>query len=159
MMRTITKAVAIAAILFAITPAVFAATPEAVDLTSAFRDAGASIDGLQVYQIAGVVLIRGRAADKLQAEELGRIAQSLGYDRVANLVQVVENRDVQIARTAERELTVHRALDGCRFQVTSANGVIHLAGSVRHELQKDVAFQVLHNIDGVRAVEISLNRF
>jgi osmotically-inducible protein OsmY len=158
-MRTITNTVAIAALVLAIAPAAFAANPEAVDLTNTFRTAGASIDRLQVYEIGGVVIIRGRANDQVQAQELGRLATSLGYTRVANLVQIAENHDVEITRTAERELTVHRSLDGCHFRVSSDKGIVHVAGSVRHELQKDVAVQVLRNIDGVRAVEIELTRF
>ncbi|HYH08585.1 MAG TPA: BON domain-containing protein [Thermoanaerobaculia bacterium] len=159
MMRTITKAVAIAAILTAITPVALAANPEATDITTNFRTAGASIERLQVYEIAGIVILRGRTHDKAQAEELGRYAQSLGYARVANLIQIREHRDVEIARQAEVELAVNRSLDGCRFSVTAEQGVLKLAGSVKHELQKDVAMAVLRNIDGVREVQADLNRF
>lgn len=159
MMRTITKAVAIAALIIALSPAATAAVPETRDLTPNFITAGASIDRLQVYEIAGIVIIRGRAVDKAQAEEVGRVAQSLGYERVANLVQIVENRDAELARAAEVELSVNRSLDGCKFRVTSDDGVIRVAGEVKHELQKDVAMQVLRSIDGARAVEVTLNRF
>jgi osmotically-inducible protein OsmY len=74
-------------------------------------------------------------------------------------VQIIENRDIEITRRAEVELTVNRSLDGCRFRVTSEQGVVRLAGSVKHELQKDVAAQVLRNIDGVRAIEMNLDKF
>jgi osmotically-inducible protein OsmY len=158
-MRTITKAAAIVAFILAIGPVASAAAPEAVDLTPTFLNAGAKLDRLQVYEIAGIVIIRGRAADKSEAEELGRVAQSLGYSRVANLVQIIENRDQEITRRAEIELTVNRSLDGCKFRVTSDQGVVRVAGLVRHELQKDVAAQVLRNIDGIRSVEFSLTRF
>ena len=158
MIRTITKAAAIFAILIAITPVAAAASPEAVDLTNTFRAAGATVDRLQVYEIAGVVLIRGRVADKAQATAVGRIAESLGYTRVANLVQVTENRDVEITRRAEIELTVNRSLDGCKFQVTSDQGRVRVAGLVKHELQKDVAAQVLKNVDGIRSIEFALDR-
>jgi osmotically-inducible protein OsmY len=159
MMRTITKAVAIAAILTAITPVALGAEPQATNLTSNFQTAGASIERLQVYEIAGILILRGRTADKVQAEELGRYAQSLGYARVANLIQITEDNDVKIARQAEVELSVNRSLDGCRFSVTSEKGVVKVAGSVKHELQKDVAMQVLRTIDGVREVQASLERF
>ncbi len=158
-MRTITKAVAIAALIIALSPVATAAVPQSTDLTPQFITAGASLDRLQVYEIAGIVIIRGRAADKMQAEEVGRVAQSLGYARVANLVQIVENRDAEIARAAEVMLTVHRSLDGCKFRVSSEQGTLRVAGEVKHELQKDVAMQVLRNIDGVRAVEVNLTRF
>lgn len=162
-MRTILKAAAPVAILvatlLAIGPVASAAEPEAVNLTSAFREAGAVMDSLQVYEISGIVLIRGRAANKAQAEELGRLAQSLGYKRVANLVQIVENRDAEITRRAEVELTVNHSLDGCKFRVTSNQGNVRVAGLVKHELQKDVAAQVLRNIRGIRSVEFDLTRF
>ena len=157
-MRTITKAVAIAAILLAGTT-VFAATPQTTDLTEQFRGAGAAVDRLQVYEIAGIVIIRGRAASTADAESLNQYAQTLGYSRVANLIQIVKHEDDLIARKAERELSVHRALDGCQFRVTSDHGVVHLSGRVAHELQKDVAMQVLRSIDGVQSVQVALEKF
>jgi osmotically-inducible protein OsmY len=159
MMRTITKAAAIAAVLIALTPAATAATPQATDLTQQFRDAGAAVDRLQVYEIAGIVIIRGRVADKAEAARINELAGSLGYARIANLVQTVEHDDNAIARRAEVELSVHRSLDGCRFTVTANKGVVRVAGQVTHELQKDVAAAVLRRIDGVRSVEMSLNKF
>jgi osmotically-inducible protein OsmY len=159
MMRTIVNAVAIAAVLILLAPAASAATPQTTDLTETFRGAGASVDRLQVYEIAGIVIIRGRAADKAQAETLNQYAQTLGYERVANLIQIVKNEDASITRAAERELTVHRALDGCQFSVSSDKGVVTLAGRVRHELQKDVALALVRSIDGVRSVEVNLDRF
>lgn len=159
MMRTITKAVAIAAILIAMSPAAGAATPQTTDLTNTFRGAGAVVDRLQVYEIAGIVIIRGRAADKAEAEILNHYAQTLGYARVANLIQIVKHEDELIARKAERELSVHRALDGCQFRVTSTKGVVKVSGSVTHELQKDVAASVVRSIDGVQSVEVKLTKF
>ena len=92
MIRPTAKAAVLIAVLIAFTPIASAAAPQEVDLTNTFRAAGAIADRLQVYEIAGVVLIRGRVADKAQAEDVGRIAQSLGYTRVANLIQVIEHR-------------------------------------------------------------------
>ncbi len=162
MMRTTSRTVAIAVLAtvlsFVPVPAQ-AAAPEATDLTPAFRNAGLALDRLQVIELAGIVIIRGRAADKAQAEEAGPHAASLGYTRVANLIQIAQHDDAQLARAAERELSVHRSLDGCKFRVTTDQGVVRVAGQVRHELQKDVALQVLRNIDGVRAVQVDLNRF
>ncbi len=159
MNRSILKALALTAFLVALQPAAFAAPSDATNLTEQFRAAGGSVERLQVYEVSGVVIIRGRTAEKAQAEELSRIATTLGYQRVANLVQISKDDDQQITRRAEVELTVHRALDGCKFRVSSAKGVVHLAGSVRHELQKDVALQVLRRIDGVRSVESNLTTF
>ena len=159
MMRTMIKTVAIAAILIALSPAASAATPQTNDLTNAFLAAGATVDRLQVSEIGGIVIIRGRVADKAQAEALNAYATSLGYTRVANLVQIVKHEDEAIQRVAERELTVHRALDGCQFRVSSDKGVLKLAGRVRHELQKDVAIALLRTIDGVQSVESTLTKF
>lgn len=159
MMRTITKAVAAAGILIAMGLPASAATPQTTDLTNTFRAAGAVVDRLQVYEIAGIVIIRGRAADTTEAEILNQYAQTLGYARVANLIQIVKHEDARIARAAERELSVHRALDGCQFRVTSTKGVVRVAGRVRHEVQKDVAAQVLRSINGVRSVQMELDKF
>ena len=108
---------------------------------------------------SGPVVIRGRSADPEAAAAAGRHATSLGYSRVANLVQILPPPDDgALRRAAERELSVHRGLDGCRFMVQAKKGVVTIGGSVRHELQKDVAVSVVRNIDGVRAVESSLDR-
>lgn len=159
MMRTIINAVAIAAVVILLAPVAAAATPQTIDLTGTFLNAGATVDRLQVYEIAGIVIIRGRAADKAQAETLNQYARTLGYERVANLIQISQHEDADITRAAERELTVHRALDGCQFSVSSKKGVVTVAGRVRHELQKDVAMAVVRSIHGVRSVEVNLVRF
>ena len=144
-------------------PAVYAATsqaPKTTDLTKVFQEHGiTAIDELMVIEVGGIVVIRGRVTDRAQAEAAGKVAQDLGYTRVANLVQLVEPIDDQrIERMAERELLIHRSLDGCTFAVTSSAGVVKLAGTVRHELQKDVAISLIRNINGVRAVKSELNR-
>lgn len=159
MMSTTRRSVAIAVLLIALTPTALAATPQTNDITDQFRSAGAAVDRLQVSEIGGIVIIRGRVADKAQAEALGQYATTLGYTRVANLIQINPNIDAEITRAAERELSIHRSLDGCRFRVNTDNGVVKVAGSVRHELQKDVAMQLLRSIDGVKAIEVNLDRF
>lgn len=155
MTRTTTKAIILTVALLAITPLASAATPQTTDLTQQFRDAGVAVDRLQVYEIAGIVIIRGRVADKAAAEHANHVATQLGYQRVANLVQTVEHDDETIARAAERELTVNRSLDGCRFSVKAKSGVVTVAGRVQHSMQKDVAASVLRKIDGVRSVEMN----
>ena len=159
MMSTTARSVAIAVFLIALTPAALAATPQTNNITDQFRTSGATVDRLQVYEVSGVVIIRGRVFDRTQAEILSRHAASLGYARVANLVQIIENLDAAMTRAAERELSLHRSLDGCRFTVSADKGVIRVAGSVTHELQKDVAAQVVRSIDGVRSVQVNLDRF
>ncbi|HET7435480.1 MAG TPA: BON domain-containing protein [Thermoanaerobaculia bacterium] len=160
MKRTLTSAAVLTAILLAINTVAFAATPQANDITAQFTNSGLSIDALQVYEIGGIVIIRGRAADQVMAEQAAVVATSLGYQRVANLVRVITPIDDQaIERRAEQELSIHRSLDGCRFHVSSQQGVVSVNGSVQHELQKDVASQLLHGIDGVREVRLDLQRF
>ena len=158
MKRHTTRAAVIVTMFLLVAPAVIAATPPTTDLTQAFRGA-AAVNGLQVYEISGIVIIRGRTADPAEAEKLTEYARTLGYQRVANLVQTVQHDDARLARRAERELTVHRALEGCRFHVRSQEGVLHVDGQVRHELQKDVAMQVLRTMDGVLGVQMQLRRF
>ncbi len=136
-----------------------APAPEARNLTGSFAEAGLAIDRLQVYEIGGIVLIRGRAYSKADSEQADRVAQALGYNRIANLVEVIPPPDDRaIERRAERELTIHRSLDGCRFKVDARQGVVHVAGTVHYELQKDMAIHLLRNIDGVREVRSELNR-
>jgi osmotically-inducible protein OsmY len=158
MTRTILIGILTLSVMFG-TATVLGAQPAGTDLTPLFRDAGVAVDRLQVFEIAGIVLIRGRAASEADAEQLGRHAKGLGYERVANLVQIVRHDDQAIVRAAEMELARHRALDGCRFSVESHKGVIRVAGWVQHELQKDVAVQVLRSIDGVQSVETQLQKF
>jgi osmotically-inducible protein OsmY len=133
--------------------------PGTTDLTAQFRAAGADAEELQVSEVGGIVIIRGRTLDRVKAENAGRIAQTLGYARVANLVQITEPADdAAIQRRAERELAIHRSLDGCSFRVQSTQGVVRIAGHVHSELQKDVALQLLRNVDGVREVHSSLTQ-
>jgi osmotically-inducible protein OsmY len=159
MNRSIVRILALATLVMFFQPVASGASPDAVNRTEEFRGAGALIDRLQVHEVSGVLIIRGRTADRAQAEEVSRIAKTLGYHRVANLVQISEDDDQSITRTAERELTVHHSLEGCQFRVASTRGIVSVAGRVRHELQKDVALQVLRKIDGVRSVEVNLTRF
>jgi osmotically-inducible protein OsmY len=160
--RTSLLVAALAMAMLLLAPAAFAAKkqPETTDLTKQFLDRGVAADQLLVVEVGGIVVMRGRVAALDQAERAGRIATELGYSRVANLIQVVEPIDDQrIERTAERELAIHRSLDGCRFSVDSEKGVVSINGKVTHELQKDVAISLIRNIDGVLEVHSTLARF
>jgi osmotically-inducible protein OsmY len=159
MKRQTIQAALFAMIFTLVAPAALAAAPQTTDLTNQFRGAHAAVNSLQVYELAGIVIIRGRTADKAQAEVLSNYARSLGYQRIANLVQTVTHDDAGITRRAEVALSVHRSLDGCRFAVRSDQGVVHIGGQVTHELQKDVALQIVRGIDGVRRVEMDLQKF
>lgn len=159
MKRQMTRTLLIAMFVAVIVPAALAENPQVTDLTNTFRGANAAVKNLQAYQIAGIVIIRGSVADHAQAEILSSYAKSLGYERVANLVQTVQNVDAELTRKAEVALSNHRSLDGCRFSVRTAEGVVHVGGSVQRELQKDVAMQVVRRIDGVQRVELELQKF
>src|SRR5881227_3518291 len=90
-------------------PIARAEEPAAVDLTSSFRTAGvADIDRLAVYEVGGIVIIRGRTDSSDRAAAASRIATQLGYTRVANLVQLTTAPDdVAIQHAAERALARH----------------------------------------------------
>jgi len=136
-----------------------AANVETVDLTPKFQSASLKVDGLRAVEVGGIVILRGRADSAASAAEAGTLAQSLGYPRVANLIQVIgPPDDAAIERLVERQLGLRRALDGCQFRVDSERGVVHLAGKVQYELQKDVAVDVVRQIAGVRAVVADLKR-
>jgi osmotically-inducible protein OsmY len=160
-MRRTIRLLAITAALTLVVPFAQAQQQRTNDLTAQFRAGGVNVEKLQVVEIGGIVVIRGRTNDMERAAEAGRFAQSLGYTRVANLVQLATPvDDAQIQRKVERELSIHRSLDGSNIQIASRNGVVNLSGRISHELQKDVAIGLVRNIDGVRAVSTEgLQRF
>ncbi|MDQ6800458.1 MAG: BON domain-containing protein [Acidobacteriota bacterium] len=138
-------------------PIAASAQSEPVDLTAQFRSSGVDIADLQVYQINGIVLIRGTSADKVKAENAGIVAKNLGYPRVANLIGLSGAiRDVDIVRFAEGSLVRGRALEGCKFHIDSVNGIVTIGGSVYQEMQRDVAVDLLRKIDGVKEVRSTL---
>jgi osmotically-inducible protein OsmY len=149
----------VAALVVTLTPAARAATVDSVDLTPQFRAAGLNVDALRAVEVGGIVVLRGRTSDRAVAEQAGTLARSFGYQRVANLIQVIEPPDDEaIQRIAERQLGLRRSLDGCKFLVGSNGGVVSLGGQVQYELQKDVAISVVRQIDGVREVKSNFQR-
>jgi osmotically-inducible protein OsmY len=145
-------------VLFLAVP-LMAAPPSTRDLTLQFISAGAVAEGFRAVEVGGIVVLRGRVTEKATAEQASAIAQSLGYTRVANLIQVADvPDDERITRTAERQLGVNRGLDGTQISVVSNNGVVMLIGKVLNELQKDMAVRLVKNIDGVRSVQMALTR-
>jgi len=138
--------------------AAFAQT-DTVDITAAFIRNGAVIEHLNVVQISDIVLIRGKTNDKKKAIAASRIATTLGYRRVANLIVIRDDAsdDAAIEYTAGRQLELESGLAGCRFRVVSTLGVIRLTGSVHSEPQSDLAVSILTRIDGVKAVHPELS--
>jgi osmotically-inducible protein OsmY len=138
---------------------VMAQQPATRDLTQRFVTAGVVIEDLHAVEVGGIVVLRGRTTDRAAAEKAAAVAQSLGFARVANLIQVTDAPDdARIMRAAERELAAHRGLDGTQIVVGSTNGIVRLSGRVSSEVQKDVAVSLVRNIDGVRAVQMALQR-
>jgi osmotically-inducible protein OsmY len=137
----------------------FAIQPSALDVTPQLVTAGVAIDGLRAVEVGGIVVLRGRTDDRAAAEQAATVAQSLGYARVANLIQVFQAPDdARIERAVERTLSVHRGLDGSQIAVDSTNGIVRLTGKVYSELQKDMAVNLVRTVDGVRSVQASLQR-
>ncbi len=133
------------------------AQTDAVDLTATFIDGGVTIDRLLVYQIGGIVLIRGRTDNPDMAAEAGRFATGRGYRRVANMIEInTAIGDKGIERLARNRLEMARDLAGCRFQLTSVDGVISLRGQIAREFQRDFAIRLVGRIDGVKSVQSTL---
>lgn len=157
MKRTSSGVAILAALVLTMTlPAAAQQQPQANDITSQF--ASLPIHGLRAIEVGGIVILRGQTENARTAAAAAEYARSLGHTRVANLIRVIEPPDdAKIERTAERQLAT-RALDGCDLTVNSRRGVLHVAGKVKYELQKDVAVSLLRNIDGVREVRATLER-
>jgi len=133
------------------------AKDKGTDITSVFVAGGVDILGLQVFEIDGVVLVRGRTSDTALADEAIRMATSLGYLRVANLIHIVPGlADDAIDGFASRDLKRDRALEGCTFQVETRKGIVYLLGEVERHEQKAYAVRLIRRIDGVRDVRSGL---
>jgi osmotically-inducible protein OsmY len=128
-----------------------------VDVTPAIASGVNGISGLSAIEVGDIVVLRGRTTSRDAAVKATTLVQALGYQRVANLIQVIEPADdATIMRVAERQLGMSRSLAGCNFKVDSNNGVVRLGGTVQSELQKDMAVAMLRNIDGVKVVTANL---
>ena len=156
-MRTTKSTFMGAAVLAALVafPAVSKANDTAtVDITPQLQRSGLDIDHLRGIEVGGIVILRGRSVDAATAARAGEYVQQLGYARIANLIEVVAPPDdANIRRTAERELAMQRSLDGCNIRVESQRGIVTIAGKVNSPLQRDVAMDIVRNIDGVRGVK------
>ena len=131
-----------------------------IDLTSTFIRSGAVIEGLSAVQVSDIVVIRGKTADRTRAEEVSRIATTLGHARVANLIIVVDHAkaDAAIIEAGRRRLELEPGLEGCTFRVDSNRGVVSLTGTVQRDSQAELAIAVLSRIDGVTAIHPDLPR-
>jgi len=151
--RNLLGAAGVSALLF-LPPTVNADATATVDVTPQMQKSGLTIENLRGIEIGGILVLRGRVDDPATAAKAGVYAQQLGYTRIANLIQVTTPPDdAAIERTAERKLGLQRSLDGCNLTVDSNHGVVTILGKVNNELQKDVAMDIVRNIDGVRSVK------
>lgn len=150
---TILAGLAIALVL----PAAALAQTRPVDLTLAFVAGGVTIDDLVVYQIADIVLIRGRTDDPARAAEAGRFAGRSGYLRVANLIEIVPRiEDAGIEALAHHRLEIARMLQGCAFRIDSTDGSVRLGGQVDREDQRLFAIALVGSIEGVTDVRSAI---
>lgn len=150
------KASRTAALLFALSlslPALSVAAIPSQPIVNALSDAGIHIVQPRVVDVDGIVILKGKVRDHETALRATAIVRSLGHARVANLLQVAPlPTDAQVQRDVERALLSSRALEGCKFNVRTENGVVTLEGRVREELQRDVASDLVRDVDGVRQV-------
>ena len=155
-----TQLVATLFVAMVIVPAAWAAQPDSKDVTAMFTSGGIVLDGLRAVDVGGILVLRGRTADPAQSEAASAYARTLGYTRVANLVQITAPiDDAAIERRIERELGLSRSLQGCKIKIDSQGGVVRISGTVQHELQKDFALEAVRNVDGVKSVRSDLQRF
>jgi osmotically-inducible protein OsmY len=106
-----------------------------------------------------VTIVRGKVPDRASVDQAADILQAAGYRRIANLLTVSSRPDDDtLRRTVERQLLRTRSLDGCRFRVSLQGGVVHLQGTVRRDLQRDLAVDLAKSVEGVREVVSSLQR-
>lgn len=125
------------------------------DLTPAFVEQGADIDQLLVYRVGGIVLIRGTTGDAAKSANAARIATFLGYDRVANLIRVVDEPsvDASIVARAHHDLDLEPMLQGCKFHVVLSRGALIVSGHVQNESQKSLAIEILSRVPGVKQIQ------
>lgn len=136
------------------------AQTSAIDLTATFVKRGAIIEDLSAVQVGGIVVLCGKTSDRSSAVEASRIAATLGYRRVANLIVVIDDvkADAAIEIIGQRRLELEPGLAGCTFRVDSNRGAIRLTGRVIHDAQGDLAISILSRIVGVKTIQSDLAR-
>lgn len=160
MMKSTVLSAAILALLLTAVPASAAHDSAAAnDVTAQFATGEFHISGLRAIEVGGIMVLRGTTTEPAELDRVAEYAHSLGYQRVANVVALVDPPDdALIERRAERALASNRSLDGCTFHIDSQDGIVRLGGHVHSELQKDVAADLLRTIDGVKEVRLELHK-
>lgn len=122
-------------------------------LYSTLATQGIDTTRIQIVEVEGIVIVRGRVADRSEIARTSSVLQQQGFVRVANLLQVSRQPDDERIRLlVERALTDSPALDGCKFRVSTSKGVVTIGGTVREELQKEFVTDITENVDGVKSV-------
>lgn len=123
----------------------------------AILGAGVPVQGLSVRASGDIVVLRG-TADPASAQRAAEVVKGLGAKRVANLITPQKpSDDMAIRREAERQLAATPGLHGTRLSVSCKDGVILVSGTVQHELQKDLARDILKNLRGAREIRVQLS--
>jgi len=134
--------------------------PTASDITKGLASNGIDATALTVAVVDDIVVIRGTVSDADAIPRITSIAKQSGATRVANLVQAQQRPDdILIKQQAERQLMLSRALQGCRFHVQSAEGVLKVNATVQSDLQEDAARDILRHVRGAQKVEAQFARF
>lgn len=125
-------------------------TPETY---GALVTAGVDTRDVKLIEVEGILIVRGRVPNRASIDQASSTLRSLGFARVANLLKVSGRPDdEQIRRNVERALVNSPSLDGCKFRINTQSGVVKLDGTVRDELQKDVATDIAREVEGVTEV-------
>lgn len=136
------------------------AIPTSETITSSLKEGGVPTQGLTVAVVDDIVVIRGSVTAPEDIARITTIAKQSGASRVANMVQASQKPDdLLIKQQAERELMLSRALQGCRFHVQSAEGILTVNATVQSDLQEDAARAILRRVRGTQKVEAQFARF
>jgi len=129
------------------------------DVQAAMRNANIQVSRLNIVQAEGITIVKGQVTRREDVQRVADVIRGLGYGRVANMVRIVPLPDDELLLLeAERRLALTRSLAGCDFTVDVKGGNLSLRGTVDSEQQKDLAINVLEQIEGVLSVRAELKR-
>ena len=133
-------------------PAAWAVQPDRTTSRDV-RNSGVALDGLRAVDVGGILVLRGTHG----RSGPGRGCQRLRPDpRLRARREPRADRDRSTMRPSRAASSVSSAplASTAAHQIDSQDGVVHISGTVQHELQKDFALEVVRNVDGVKSVRI-----
>ncbi|MHB0968802.1 MAG: BON domain-containing protein [Thermoanaerobaculia bacterium] len=150
----------LSAMVLVVASAAVAATNPGEAINSALVRSGADVRGIVVIQIEDIIILRGTVPTRADLDSVRTAVDSCKGCRIANLVGIAARPDDEaIERRVERALALAPSLEGCKFAlVQSQSGAVRIEGTVRREIQKDVARSIVREVEGVREVVAQLNR-